>query len=249
MQVNCPNCGEKVAAENINIQRMTAVCAACDTVFPFEVPKAKAKRRKVKQPTKLALYDDDTLHMEFRTNFRLDRNEAFFSSLIGAGSMGLTALLLINSGDAPLILTLFFGLISLSLFYIVGLIVLNKTHVEMDDDVIRVTRKPLPNLLNAGYEISLGGVTAIKYEETDASKAQSYDTQRYRVWAETADGSRRTIVNDVTEDYAVFIAQRLSERLHTESDPDISRLEDVAHDAEEADIHAPARTSQSNAGL
>ena len=66
MQVNCPNCGEKLPAENINIQKMTAVCPACDTVFSFDLPADKAKRRKVKQPAKLNLRDDnDRLQMEF----------------------------------------------------------------------------------------------------------------------------------------------------------------------------------------
>ena len=86
MQVNCPNCGEKVPAENINIQKMTAVCPACDTVFSFDLPEAetKAKRRKVKQPSKLMIQDNDTLQMAFQTNFRLDRNEAFISSAMGS---------------------------------------------------------------------------------------------------------------------------------------------------------------------
>jgi hypothetical protein len=116
MEVNCPNCGEKVTAENINIQKMTAVCAACDTVFPFELPEAKAKRRKVKQPAKLTLRDTETLQMEFWTNFRLDRNEAFLSSTIGGISMAFMALLLIGSQDVPPILPVVFLLIAFALF-------------------------------------------------------------------------------------------------------------------------------------
>jgi hypothetical protein len=141
--------------------------------------------------------------------------------------MGLIALLLIGSGDVPLILPLFFVLITATLFYWTALIVVNKTHIEMDEETIRVTRKPIPNLLNQGYEVPLAGVTAIKYEETAASKKEAYDTPRYRVWAETADGSRRTIVNDVTEEYAVFITQRLEERLQMNDELDVSRLEEV----------------------
>lgn len=249
MQVNCPNCGEKVNAENINIQKMTAVCAACDTVFAFELPEAKVKRRKIKQPAPLTLHDDDTLRMDFRTNFRLDRNEAFFSSLIGGFSMGFVALLLIASGDAPVLVPLGFSLITAVFIYSMALIVVNKTHIEMDEDVIRVTRKPLPNLLNPGYEVSLAGVTAIKFEETAVSKKEAYDLPRFRVWAETADGSRRTIVNDVTEAYAVFIAQRLEERLHTYADLDVSRLDDgepFQEDAAELHESAPPSRNRSS---
>src|SRR5438477_9183094 len=97
MQVTCPNCGEKVAAENINIQKMTAVCAACDTVFPFDLPEAKAKRRKVKQPAHLDLLDIETLQMEFWTNFRLDRSQAFLYSMVGGVIMTFVALQLIGT--------------------------------------------------------------------------------------------------------------------------------------------------------
>lgn len=243
MQVNCPNCGEKVSAEQINIQKMTAVCAACDSVFAFDLPEAKAKRRKVKQPARLTLRDAEILHMEFWTNFRLDRSEAFLSSAFG-GLMLFIAFMIISSERAPGILPLPFLLMALALFYWVAQMVINKTHIDMDEDTIKVTRKPIPNLLNPGYEVPLAGVAAIKCEETDISKKQAYDTPRYRVWAETTDGSRRTIVNDVTEDYAVFIAQRLDERLHTNADLDVSRLEDGGHELDnEADR---LRTFQNN---
>ena len=77
---------------------------------------------------------------------------------------------------------------------------------------------------------TLHSVTSIKCEETAISKKEAYDTPRYRVWAETSDGNRRTIVNDVTEDYAYFISQQLDERLQLDFDQDTSRLRDVEPD-------------------
>jgi hypothetical protein len=232
MQVTCPNCSEKVSAENINIHKMTAVCAACDTVFPFELTESKAKRRKVKPPDKLILHDSEPLHMEFWTNFRLDRNEAFLSSAIGGVSMTILAFLLFASAGAPPILAVISLLVAFALFYWFALIVVNKTHIEMSEEAIRVTRKPFPNPLNQGYKVSLAGVRAIKYEETAISKKEAYDTPRYRVWAEMLDGSRRTIVNDVIEQYAIFIAQRLEEQLESDSSLDASRLENSEHQME-----------------
>src|SRR5689334_7689602 len=245
MQVNCPNCGEKVTAENINIQKMTAVCAACDTVFPFDLPEAKAKRRKVKQPAKLILRDNETLQMEVWTNFRLDRNGDFRSSTIGGMGMMLIALLLLGEQNSPPILTVTLLLIASALFYRLALTIVNKTHIEMDEDTIKVTRKPLPNPFNQGYEVPLVGITAIKYEETALSKKEAYDTPRYQVWAETEDGSRRTIVNNVTEDYAVFIAQHLQERLQMDADLDVSRLEDDGYRSDDKeDVQEVLRASQ-----
>ncbi len=249
MQVTCPNCGAKVTADHINIQKMTAVCAACDTVFPFDLPeaKAKAKRRKVKQPAQLILRDADTLEMAFSTNFRLDRNGEFLASAMGSLAFLLISLLLFNDGDSPFILTGAFLAVALTLFYVVALTILNKTHIKMDEDTITVKRRPLPNPLNQGHEVSLAGVTAIKYEETALSKKEAYDTPRYQVFAETEDGSRRNIVNDVTEDYAVFIAQHLQERFQMEADLDVSHLEDDADPLEgQDDLHEGVRASQNN---
>ena len=43
------------------------------------------------------------------------------------------------------------------------------------------------------------------------------------------DGRQKLIVNNVIEEYAYFIAQRLDERLHADAEPDVSRLEEVEH--------------------
>ena len=249
MQVNCPNCGEKLPAENINIQKMTAVCPACDTVFSFDLPADKAKRRKVKQPAQLNLRDDnDRLQMEFWTNFRLERNEAFLTGAVGAFSMTLVSAVLLGLPRMPFVLPLVFIVMALAFFYALALIVVNKTHIEMDEDSIRVTRQPIPNPLNQGSEVPLAGVAAIKFEETALSKKEAYDTPRYQVWAETEDGSRRTIVNDVTVDYAVFIAQHLQERLQMDDDRAVSHLEDDEHRPDEnVDMRPVARTSQNKA--
>lgn len=249
MQVRCPNCGVKVTAENINIQKMTAVCAACDTVFPFDLPEAKAKTkwRDVRQPEKLVLRDAETLRMKFATNFRLDRNETFILGTVGGSVMSVVALSLIGELGVPIFLPIGFLLIAAALFYWSALTVLNKTHIEMDEDSITVERKPFPNPFEQRVEIPLDGVTAIKYEETAISRKEGYDTPRYRVWAETTDGSRRTIVNDVIEDYAVYIAQALQERLYTEPDQDISRLEADDDELDDsADAYEVLRKSQKN---
>lgn len=242
MRVICPNCGEKVPAEHINIQNMTAVCPNCDNVFSFVPPDDRAKRRKVRQPERLMLRDeDDTLHMEFWTNFRLDRNGDVIASLFGTISAAIMAFLLSGEG-VPVLMPFVSAMIAAMCAYALCLIIVNKTHIEMDDLNIRVSRKPIPTLFNRSYDVSLAGVTAIKYEETAISKKESYDTPRYRVWAETADGARRTIVNDVTEEYAVFIAQRLEEHLHADdidanmdAERDVSHLEDKYRVVDEAE--------------
>lgn len=238
MQLICPSCGEPIKAEKINVQDRIAVCSACDNVFQFELPEKKAKRRKVHQPDKLILIEDDhILHMAYRTNFRLDANEAFLTSIFG--TLFLAAMAVISSselasGESTFIIPIMFAMISAVLAYRVGLVTYNKTHITMDDQWIRATRKPLPSLFNADVEVSLSDVTAITCDETPISKKEGYDTPRFNVWAERVDGSRRVIVTDVIENYGMFIAQRLNEHLNSledaEMDVNTSRLIETQQD-------------------
>lgn len=173
MQVNCPNCGEPIAAENINIQKMAAVCSACSTVFPFEILESKIKRRKVKQPQQLALRDEvDKLEMAFRTNFRLDKNDSFTGSAIVSFVFTLLTITMTGgalAGDMPFIFPVIFGFVTLFAYYALATIVYNKTHIEMDDESIKVSRKPLFDI-RVLHEVSLSGAVAIRCEETAISK-------------------------------------------------------------------------------
>lgn len=256
-QLICPECGGSVTADNINIQKMTAVCAACDTVFQFDTPEAatpKAKRRKVRQPQHLALQENgDTLRMAFRTNWRLDQE----SEVQGLGTAAVVMLLasIVSLGDlfageaASLAPTLIFGLLTGIVVYMIGLRLYNQTHIDMDADVIRVSRQPLPSLRSEIHNISLSGVTAIIAEETKASIEKEYDTPRFAIWAVRADGTRRLIVTDLVEDYAYFVAQQLDQSLHADDLVDTTRLldgEDIARlDQGDAQAH---RARQLSAG-
>jgi hypothetical protein len=243
MKLNCPECGTPIPAENINIQKMAAVCPSCGAVFQFEPAEAKSKRRKVHQPQNLELHDtDDRLQMAFHTNWRLPQNQAFLSSIMMSIASTILTISVASGISEGLIWTIpaGFALVTLLLYYWVATIIYNKTHIVMDDEKISVSRKPL-SVFEQKNDVSLAGVTVIRYEETPISKKEGYDLPRYNVWAETPDGSRRIIVKDVVEEYAVFIAQRLNERLAFESDSleldseadvDVARLMDDDTDSE-----------------
>ncbi len=229
MQLNCPSCDTQIAAENINIQQMAAVCPACATIFQFELAEPKIKRRKAKPPGDLYINESDTrLHIAFRTNFRLDKNEAFLSSAIMSIVFTFVSFLLAGeflAGDVTLWVPLIFGLSTLFLYYWLALILYNKTHIVLGDEDIQVSRQPLPNPLEQTTTMSLTGISTVNYEETPTSKKEGFDTPRFRVWANMIDGRHKMIVNDVIEEYALFITQSLN--AHLETDPDTSRLVDA----------------------
>lgn len=238
MQLICPNCGEKIPSQQINVQQMVAVCPACDTVFRFTPPVPKAKRRKVKAPEKLTLAETgDQVHMAFRTNFRLDKDEGFISALIF--SLVFSFITVLFAGiflmeEMPVLLLMTFGaaLAAMIGYYRVALIAYNETHIDVSEDTITVSRQPVANVFVPPSSIHLAGITRFHYEETPTSQKEGYDTPRYGVWAILEDGGRRIIVNDVTVEYAAFIAQRLNEYLLVDSAPYTDRL---AEDDDEAE--------------
>ena len=247
MQLTCPNCGSKVPAEHINIQRMAAVCPNCDTVFQFDLSaQAKAKRRKIKQPQQISVADrDDQLNLAFRTNFRLDEDESFYSWLTAVGVSLLITLVFIaeiitermdGTLDLFTVLIPIFSFIALmSSLYGLGLHVFNKTHIDVDHDTIHVARRPLVNPLSPPTEIDLDSVESIRYEETPASVENKYDTPRYNVWAQTVDGRRKPIADDLIEDYAVFVSQRINERLEADRLPVLDASDDADYDVLDVD--------------
>lgn len=242
MQLTCPNCGEHVPSDKVNIQKMVAVCPACDTVFAFEPPQEKAKRRKVKQPPQIIATESvDDVGLAFRTNFRLDQSEAFLSGVllsICATVITLSWVIRAQSDDAPgLWLLVLSALVSLLTYYRLALLAFNKTHIEMNDERITVSRRPLPSPFNHIQNIGLADVVAVRCEETPVSKEKGFDTPRYHVWAETVDGRRKLIVSDVTEDYGLFIAQYLNEHLESDTDVDVSRLSDDESGTDSANLN------------
>ena len=233
MKLTCPNCGEAITAENINIQDKIAVCHACNTVFQFALPDTtdnKPKRRKVHQPSKLTIHDDNHLHMSFHTNWRLEQNETFSGSIVLALVLSLAFFAVLNK-EGFSIFPLILGFISLVGYYSAAFTAFNKTHIEMNDHVLRIARRPLPGRPESDTVIHLSDVESITTEETVISKQEGYDMPRYHVYAVRFDGSRQIVVRDVPEEYGRFIARVLNEELVTETDNlDISRLEDSITD-------------------
>lgn len=237
MQVTCPQCGTLVESDQINIQQMAAVCPNCHTVFQFAPSASKVKRRKVKQPSQMISDESGgRLTLAFRTNFRLDKNETFISTAVLSAIFTFVTFILFQAGQEAVFIPVSFGLCALCLYYVLALMVYNKTHIEIEDETLTISRKPLPGLAGTNT-INLGGIESVHFEETPMSKKEGYDTPRYNVWAETVDGSRRLIVSELVEDYAIFVSQRLNEFLAP--DTDVSRLLE-----EESEIVSKADTSK-----
>ena len=226
MEVKCPRCGTPAIAENINMSQMAALCVKCVSLFPLELAASKRKPRKFKRPAGLRVEHGDELRLAFRTNFRLDKNEAFISSAVMSGIFSLVTLLMATlylEGEMPLMLPLMFMIMSLAGYYALATIAWNSTRIVYDGGRLRVSRGPLPSLTRE-REVGLAAAESVSAEETSASRTNEYDTARFHVWANMRDGSRRLVVADLTEDYAGYIAGQLEARLREAYEADAARL-------------------------
>jgi len=227
MKLSCPNCNTGIQANNINIQDKIAVCHNCDTVFQFTLSDSqdnKAKRRKVHQPKDLIVYNENRLHMSFKTNWRLLQNEAFSTGVVMGVLFTFITILMVSEGELGL-LPFFTGLIALAGYYLAALQSHNQTHLVMDEHSIRTFRQPLPEFGYSQIDVGVANIESFSTEETATSKKESYGLPRYNVYANRFDGGRQIIVKDVTEEYGRYIAQALNTELaHDDTDMDTSRL-------------------------
>lgn len=232
MQLICPECGHKITADQINIQALTAVCGACHTVFKFDTPTAKRKNRSSEQPTNLkVIQDGERLRLRFRTNFRLDKNANLLLALLLAVTLTIASANLIEeyfTAAGSFILPVLTTLGALAALYQIALIIFNETVIEMDAHQIQHDRQPLPGLSFNKHKLLLDHVASFFAEETSISRKEAYDTPRFHVYARLEDGRSRIVIENLIEEYAVFIAERLN--MHLQG---IDQLEDVADEAGE----------------
>lgn len=236
MQLHCPNCDHPVEAEQINIQRMVALCERCSSVFDINRQQTKTKRRKTKRPQQLQTLAEDPLHLAFRTNFRLDKNENFTASAILSGVFSLMTLLMAGlylENEVPVFLPLIFVIMACAALYSLATIAYNKTHIQLAAASVQVSRRPLPSLTRE-RQLEMDDVDAFNAEETAASQREGYDTPRYHVWAHYAHGGRKLVNGDLTEDYANYVASALNQNLAQDDNASAARLRESPLDDQSA---------------
>ena len=216
---------------------MVALCERCSSVFDINKQQPKTKRRKIKRPQQLRIMAADPLHLAFRTNFRLDKSENFTTSAILSGVFSLVTLLMAGlyiEGEVPIFLPLMFMLMASAALYSLATIAYNKTHIQLDSESIYVSRRPLPSLTQA-RQLELDDADAFSAEETAASQREGYDTPRYHVWAHYANGGRKLVSGDLTEDYASYIASQLNLQLYQDDAASAARLSDTQSEEQAAE--------------
>jgi hypothetical protein len=208
MKLKCPACGSPIAAQDINIRDMMAVCSHCDNVFPFKA-QALRTQRKLKPPEQFAFYETDhvPLHFAFRWNWRTEPAFGFvvmmlvliFSLFLFAGALsqgqpgGTLAALLMGAFPA------YYGLTLL----------LNSTHYRLDDTSLQVYTTPLWFPYWGSKTLALADLTHVTTEQVFAMPGAAPIDAFYNVYVHTIDEHRILIARAVNYEHAHFIAQEI----------------------------------------
>lgn len=235
MELQCPNCGASVPAENINIQELVAVCGECNHVF--EVTRRsiarKAQLRKLKPPHRVTTYAvDDSLELSYRLALGSGPK---FGVIMATLAAVVTATLLIAAAinREPVSLLFLMSLLVAVYSYVAVANLTMTTTVRAGREVLEVSSGPLPFPLKDDKTLNIPEIVRVFSEET----YEPFPPFRaHNVRAELRDGEKISVVTALPRPHARYIAQVLDDYLHGESDVGSmesggNRLDEVAQQA------------------
>lgn len=241
MELKCPNCGEVILAENINIQEMVALCGACHHVFEFRrsTVARKAKRRIPRQPERVHLHVDEGF-LELSYQFVLGSGPMFGLVMATVGVV-VSTLLIINAyaTGEPTSLLFFLGAMTLICTYLFATLVTTTTTISMDDKDLNVSSGPLPFPIRDDKTLGIAEIARITFEETRESNSPLPPS--YNVYAELLDGARISVVTSLPRLHAHYIARVLDDHLQEEKEVAVTEAgEQVIDDTVQAMLEADA---------
>lgn len=228
MRLVCIECGTAIPAANINVNKLIAVCPACNSVFHFELHENKVKQRKIKAPERMVVHDDAPLHLSYDRVFGSENRAALIG--IGFATFMFTVIMMTTIGgfladDMSIFVPLFVGTLWFSFFYTELMLYFTKTRIISDGNQLRAEHEFFPHpLQEKDRSIDIHAIQRVFMEESYSSKRRVDAERSYHLYAETDADSRALILKGVPEKYALFIQQEIMKLVHEEADYDGTRL-------------------------
>jgi hypothetical protein len=239
MQIDCTQCGARVRAEDVNLDRLLAKCRACDAVFEFgdrlapgpapAESRALARRRApVPKPERIMVREEGgagtlepgayrdaparggALVIERRWYSPIYLFMAFFC-VFWDGFLAFWYSIALGSNGPIVWLPVLFPIlhvaagVGLTYSTIAGFF--NRTVLRVSDAGLEVRHGPLPWYGNR--RIAADDLTQLFCEEVVGSKG----SKNYYLSALRGDGSKLRLLTVPSPDQALFIEQRVEERL------------------------------------
>ena len=148
MMLKCPYCGATVATEQINMQRLAALCQDCGQVFDFSenIPSRKAKPRKIHRPDRLRLLQDDDNRLEMAYRWVFSPGDKVGLAVSTFISLVLSAVFIAALSDptAPTGIPVLFGVVMTAFWYMMAVFLSTTTRVLVAEDTLVIKSGPLP---------------------------------------------------------------------------------------------------------
>lgn len=224
-QLHCPNCSTMIPPENINVQKVIAVCPNCAAVFNFADTVAsgqKIKRRKSKKPDHITHTEtDDSLVLEMP--FLQTIHNKIGVGVLGVVIIGLYAMILIGILTDPQLEIA--PLVILSLIFLP--IVIGAFGSLFARQTVEVNTEELKHEVRLGMPVyhrkmPIEDIVDVTAEEMSATR-ESIAEARYNLYAEKYDGRQDMFIQNLPEEMATYTQQALSNYLATD-DADSARL-------------------------
>lgn len=238
MQIPCPNCGQTIQSQDMNLDNMVAKCRSCHALLnlpsrivasaaPITSKSAAPLRPKHSKPPRFEVEEDESAHT-FRIAYRwLNAGFIFLcfftlSWLIFTAVMWTFAILILFKIEHPA--SKFFPLIlciptfiGIFLVYMAAAGLVNRTEIMVSPDGLRVNNGPLPWYGNIQYDV-LDIAQFYCVEQIQHSRHHVH--YRYHLNALTKDGKKLPVLRHLNEkDHALFIEQELERFLAIEDQP------------------------------
>lgn len=246
MRLICPECGEPIAAEDINIRALLAKCSACAEVFSFadrvrsETVSVDSEAPAPPRPIDLALPKGMTLEQRGE---RLTISRRWFSCvalpMLGFAACWDTflvvwyAIAFSQEGPAFTISTLFPIIhvgIGIFITYYALAQVINRTVITVDDEVLKIVHTPLP--WRGGKTIYVSAIKQIYVHRVDKYNRKSNRmTETFSVFALLPDEATVPIVEGLpSKAQALYLEQELERRLKITPAPVAGEYKPAAHE-------------------
>lgn len=229
MQLQCPNCRQRVLAEDVELSAQLAKCRACHTVFSFaeqlarNVPAAPVEpfrpRAPLEPPSKFRVDDwGGTLTVRWRW-FGYHLLFLLFFCCIWDGFLVVWYTIGIAT-KAPIVMLVFPVLhvavgVGLSYYVLAGF--LNKTTLKLDGVDLSVSHGPLP--WRGAFSLPAGEIDQLYCFENKIYNKGSVRYE-YELRALLRSGGERTIVKSLHDSQqALYLEQMLEDRLQVVDRP------------------------------
>ena len=219
MQIVCESCGAVVPADNLNLERMVAMCVACDAVFAFQVDAAPRRRENIARPEKLQVErrGDETV---VRRSWRSPLAGAFLL-LFAAMWNGIVWTGYVMTGDdQSMIFRWFlipFQLIGFGVAYFALAVFVNTTTLTVSRRRLVVRHGPLP--FPGNVDMDPGDIEQVFVDEQlnvhrHENSSSSSVSRSYRLQARLKDGTKKTLIRALPDaDEALWLEQLLKDEL------------------------------------